>query len=397
MSNAQAFNRPSLEQLPWAAQKLLSLLNNIDGRIDLVTPNGGHMVLGNHGKSAHLHIKDWRVCKEVILRSDIGFAQAYIDGYWESDNLPMLLEVLADNRQALSNIWRRHSLSKWWCKCKHWFNANTRRGSKRNISAHYDLGNDFFSLWLDDTLSYSSALFTNRVTDSLAQAQRTKYERILNELKPTASQHLLEIGCGFGGFAEVAVESGQRVYGVTLSKKQWEIATQRVNPERAQFELRDYRDIEGQFDHIVSIEMFEAVGRQYWNTYFAKIKSCLAHDGKAVIQTITIADELFDDYVNDTDFIQQFIFPGGLLPSISEFKKMARANGLQIINEHAFGLDYAETLRRWRASFHKEKTGVMQLGFDEKFIRTWDFYLAYCEAGFETHSTDVVQFTLAHA
>jgi cyclopropane-fatty-acyl-phospholipid synthase len=144
MSSTRVFNSPSSERLPWAAQQLLSLLNNIDGRIDLVTPSGGHMVLGDHGKSAHLQIKDWRVFNEVILRSDIGFAQAYIDGYWESDNLPMLLEVLADNRQALSSIWRRHSLSKWWCKCKHWFNANTRRGSKRNISAHYDLGNDFF-------------------------------------------------------------------------------------------------------------------------------------------------------------------------------------------------------------------------------------------------------------
>jgi cyclopropane-fatty-acyl-phospholipid synthase len=231
----------------------------------------------------------------------------------------------------------------------------------------------------------------------LAQAQRAKYARILNELKATTSQHILEIGCGFGGFAEMAVENGQQVYGITLSAKQWEMATQRVNPEQAQFEVRDYRDIEGQFDHIVSIEMFEAVGRQYWDTYFAKIKSCLARDGKAVIQTITIDDELFDDYVNDTDFIQQFIFPGGLLPSINEFKKAAQANGLQIINEHAFGLDYAETLRRWRKVFHQEKTGVLHLGFDEKFIRTWDFYLAYCEAGFETRSTDVVQFTLSHA
>lgn len=396
MTIAKSFNMPSAP-IPWAARKLLEVMENMKGRIELITPNGEHIVLGHEGDPAHLHIKNWRVFREVMLRSDIGFAQTYIDGDWHSNNLAYLLTVLASNRESLSGVWRRSSLSKWLHKCKHWLNANTRRGSKRNIAAHYDLGNEFFSLWLDESLSYSSALFTDRCNQSLESAQWAKYERILSELEATPSQRILEIGCGFGAFAELASKNHLQVHGITLSEKQYQIATARVSPDKAQFEIRDYRDVNDQYDHVVSIEMFEAVGYEYWPTYFEKIKRVLAADGKAVIQTITIADELFEDYRKDTDFIQQFIFPGGLLPSIKVFKERASSAGLKIINQHAFGLDYAETLRRWNETFSREKVSISALGFDHNFMRTWEFYLAYCEAGFEAGSTDVVQFTLAHA
>ncbi|MDP3226236.1 MAG: cyclopropane-fatty-acyl-phospholipid synthase family protein, partial [Rubrivivax sp.] len=279
----------------------------------------------------------------------------------------------------------------------------SRRGSKKNIHAHYDIGNAFYRQWLDETMNYSSALFEGNAQQPMAQAQAAKVRRALRECELQPGQRLLEIGCGWGALAETAaVEFGARVTGVTLSSEQLAYAQERQQRAgvAAQVDLRlqDYRDITDEpFDAIASIEMFEAVGREYWDSYFATLRSKLKVGGRACIQSITIRDDLFERYVRGTDFIQQYIFPGGLLPSVSVFKAEAKKAGLEVVNELAFGQDYAETLRRWRHDFLARDGQVRKLGFDTRFMRIWEFYLAYCEAAFITGNTSVVQFTLRRA
>jgi cyclopropane-fatty-acyl-phospholipid synthase len=283
---------------------------------------------------------------------------------------------------------------------RHLFNRNSRAGSKRNIHAHYDLGNSFYRLWLDDTMTYSSAWFNGDTGQTTAAAQQAKMRRALSECHVTPASHVLEIGCGWGGLAECAAHDfGARVTGITLSAEQLAFGQQRLAKaglaERATLRFQDYRDIDdGPFDAIVSIEMFEAVGRQYWASYFKTVHDQLKPGGRACIQSITIDESLFDRYVTGTDFIQQYIFPGGLLPSPAAFRAEAAKAGLTVERELRFGRDYAETLRRWRQDFLHQDTQVRGLGFDTRFMRTWEFYLAYCEAAFASGNTDVVQFTL---
>ncbi|MBI2734054.1 MAG: class I SAM-dependent methyltransferase, partial [Aquabacterium sp.] len=274
------------------------------------------------------------------------------------------------------------------------------------IQAHYDLGNAFYRLWLDPTMSYSSAWFEGDHSRDMVEAQRAKVKRALNEAGVSLAQpgqRVLEIGCGWGGLAEIAAsEHGAHVTGVTLSTEQLAWAKERMAnaglSDKADLRLQDYRDIKDQpFDAIVSIEMFEAVGREYWTSYFETVKRCLKPGGLACLQTITIHDDLFDRYVKSTDFIQQYIFPGGLLPSDKAFREEARRAGLEVVNAMAFGPDYAETLRRWRADFHRHIAQIQGLGFDERFQRIWEFYLAYCEAAFDMGNTNVVQYTLRKA
>jgi cyclopropane-fatty-acyl-phospholipid synthase len=275
---------------------------------------------------------------------------------------------------------------------------NSKSGSRKNIHAHYDLGNPFYSLWLDPSMTYSSAWFSGDLQLPLAQAQSNKYRRILSAIDATPEKRILEIGCGWGGFIEEAAQAGCHVTGLTLSREQKKFAEERLAQQGLVSEIRfqDYRDCKEQFDGIASIEMFEAVGENHWEQYFKTIASSLKPGGKACIQTIVIAEELFERYRSSTDFIQQYVFPGGMLPSKSVFKEYAARAGLRVDDEFAFGADYAKTLCIWYESFNRQLDQVSQLGFDEAFIRLWNFYLMYCAAGFSERNIDVVQFTLTH-
>jgi cyclopropane-fatty-acyl-phospholipid synthase len=311
-----------------------------------------------------------------------------------------LLKLFIANRDAVEAM----VYGTWWgslaYRLKHLLNRNSRHGSRKNIHAHYDIGNPFYRLWLDETMNYSSALFEGDFSKPTADAQLAKVRRAIRECGLQPGQRLLEIGCGWGALAECAAgEAGARVTGVTLSTEQLEFARERLARAglagHTELRLQDYRDIDdGPYDAIASIEMFEAVGREYWGSFFTTLRDRLKPGGRACIQTITIRDDLFERYLRSSDFIQQYIFPGGLLPSPSAFRAEAAKAGLEVVNECAFGPDYAETLRRWRCQFLKQDPQVRQLGFDTRFMRIWEFYLAYCEAAFDTGNTNVLQFTL---
>ena len=332
--------------------------------------------------------------REASNRVCVGFAESYLDGHWDSPDLTALLTLLADNRDAL----RRAVYGSWRsllaARVRHWLNGNSKAGSKRNIMAHYDLGNDFYKLWLDPSMTYSSAWFS-QPDQTLECAQRAKYQRMLERLGAQPGRRVLEIGCGWGGFAEAATRQGLNVTGVTLSPEQLKWAQQRV--PSADLRLQDYRDLTERYDHVVSIEMFEAVGERWWPTYFKKVASSLASGGKAMLQTITIRDDLFGAYRKGTDFIQQYVFPGGMLPSSSALHAAAAKQGLVVKDEFAFGQDYARTLAEWRVAFEQQWPTIAAQGFDDSFRRLWRFYLAYCEAGFLSGNVNVVQFELAHA
>ncbi len=364
------------------------------GLLEVRLPDGGIALFGDGESPQIWQVHDETVFGRILARGDIGLAETYLDGLWDSPDLTALLALLASNRAALKKgiygSWRGLIAA----RVRHWLNRNSRSGSRRNIMAHYDLGNDFYARWLDPSMSYSSALYREADDGSLETAQWAKYRRILQRLHARPGQQVLEIGCGWGGFAEMAHAEGLRVTGLTLSPAQLAWAQARV-PD-ADLRLQDYRDLQGQFDHVVSIEMFEAVGERYWPGYFRSVAKALKPGGKAVIQSITIDEGLFGQYRKGTDFIQQFIFPGGLLPSRTAFRQAAWKQGLSVQNEYAFGLDYAQTLAEWRKAFEANWAEIAPLGFDETFRRLWRLYLCYCEAGFRVGNIDVVQFELAH-
>lgn len=364
------------------------------GRLEIRLPDGASRLFGEGEHGVTLHVHDESLFARVLARGDIGLAEAYLDGAWDSSDLTSLLALLAGNRAVLKKAvygsWRKLLAA----RVRHWLNRNSRSGSKRNIMAHYDLGNDFYKLWLDASMSYSSALYREIDDGDLATAQRAKYRRILRRLGAEAGQSVLEIGCGWGGFAELAVQDGLQVTGLTLSPAQLAWARSRV--PSADLRLQDYRDTREQFDHVVSIEMFEAVGERWWPTYFRSVAEALKPGGRAVIQSITIRDDLFAEYRKGTDFIQQYIFPGGMLPSRAAFRAAAARQGLAVRSEYAFGNDYARTLAEWRHAFEANWPQIAALGFDEQFRRLWRFYLSYCEAGFLAGNIDVVHFELVH-
>ena len=388
---------------PWYARQVIHLLQEIEhGCLHLELPNGMELTVGHGTPDARLTFNTWSAFRDVLSKGDIGFAEGYISGAWHTADLTGLLTLLANNRGALDQA----IYGRWWgrlySRLRHLMNANTLQGSRRNIASHYDLGNNFYALWLDPTMTYSSARFDGDLGLSLQDAQTRKYQRMLDLLELPAGRSLLEIGCGWGGFAEHAARTAQhQVRGITLSREQLDYARARIRQsklqDRCRFDLQDYREEARQYDGIVSIEMFEAVGEAYWPAYFTTLKRSLKAGGRAVVQTILIDDALFDRYRTGSDFIQQYVFPGGMLPSSRRFREEAARAGLTVTAAEHFGLDYAETLKRWRLAFHAEVEAVRRIGFDARFLRIWHFYLAYCEAGFRAGSIDVAQFRLEHA
>ena len=397
----------SLRKIPTAARIVIEMLGGITtGQIRMTLPDGHlhHFGANNPGPVVDMIVHDWSVFEDIVGRGDIGAAEAFIDGLWGTESLTELLSLVASNRDAMKRAihGRRWQLLSSWLL--HRFRANTRRGSKRNIMAHYDLGNDFYQLWLDETMTYSSALFQAHEHpdqagwDALPAAQRAKNDRMLDALQVKAGDRILEVGCGWGGFAEQATARGAHVTGLTLSPAQQAFAKDRAIQgdwsTQADFLLTDYRDMQGQFDHIVSVEMFEAVGERWWPVYFRTLKQLLKPGGRALVQVITIDDDLFHKYRRGTDFIQRHVFPGGMLPSPSAFCSQAKRAGLSVSDDLAFGSHYARTLGLWHETFRDRLLEVKAQGFDDRFIRLWRFYLAYCEAGFRAGSIDVHQFTL---
>jgi len=366
------------------------------GTLTFVAPNGEVTVCKgrNPGPEARFHIHEWDVLRRIMARGDIGLGEEYIAGTWDTDSVEKLVSLFLLNIDHFDNF----SDGNWINRIGFVLhNALVRRnsisGSARNIKDHYDVGNDFYSLWLDPSMTYSSALY-NGASD-LYRAQQNKYERILSRFDaPKAS--VLEIGCGWGGFAERAVADNHNVTGLTISPAQHKFATARLNGG-ADIRLEDYRRCKGTFDNIVSIEMFEAVGEHYWPAYFATVADRLKRGGRAVIQTITIQDELFAGYRTRSDFIRHYVFPGGMLPSLARFREEAERAGLKFAGAFGFGKDYARTLREWLGRMQAQESAIRALGHDQQFLRNWEFYLGICAATFEVARTDVVQVELVNA
>ena len=386
---------------------LLSLLSSnwTWGRLTLVLPDGTSRQLSGKepGHAAVMNIRSYNFAARVLKGGDIGFAEAYMAGEWDSPELPVLLETLVNNYDHIRRLFDGNPLVNAINWLGHRLNRNSRRGSRRNIHAHYDLGNAFYAAWLDPSMTYSAARF-ERPDQPLEAAQRAKYASLARMMDLQPGHSVLEIGCGWGGFAEFAArEIGATVTGVTISREQHDFARRRLFEaglaDKADIQLIDYRDVAGQFDRVASIEMFEAVGREYWPTYFAKVRSALKPGGRAGLQIITIQDALFEEYDARTDFIQKYVFPGGSLPSEAKLAPVVAGAGLTWGQTERFGRDYADTLAEWARRFEAAwgDIGRAGAGFDERFHRLWRFYLAYCEAGFRSRRTDVIQLTLDRA
>jgi cyclopropane-fatty-acyl-phospholipid synthase len=386
---------------PAAARTVLRLLQGLEhGSLTVTLPDGTLQRFGRpEGIHASIRLHNWNVCAAVLKSGDIGFAEGYIAGDWSTPNLVALIEVMLHNRHRVEDVIHGSWLGRLVYRIRHLLNHNSKANSRKNIHAHYDLGNAFYERWLDTTMNYSSAWYETPDL-SLEEAQHAKVRRALRLADVQPGSRVLEIGCGWGALAEKAVaEFDASVVGVTLSTEQLAFAKARLQRigagERADLRLQDYRDIQdAPFDAICSIEMLEAVGQAYWPTYFETVSRLLKPGGRACIQSIVIADRHFERYLRGTDFIQQYIFPGGCLPSPGAVREQAERAGLEVVDEFAFGADYASTLRQWRERFLHEQEAVLKLGFDTRFLRTWEFYLAYCEAAFAEGSTDVLQFTL---
>jgi cyclopropane-fatty-acyl-phospholipid synthase len=387
-----------------SARFLALLLHRIAaGRIEVHTPNGeriAHSAVAP-GPSAALLLHRRRGLRRLLLGGDLGFAEAYMDGDWSSPDLPTLIEFAARNQAELGDRIAGVGALRWLNRLLHRRRANTRGGSRRNIEAHYDLGNDFYAAWLDAGMTYSSALFS-AAGQSLESAQAAKLERITDLLELRGGERVLEIGCGWGGLAEHLIgAAGCHVTGITLSPAQLGFSRARLERAgllaRADLRLQDYRDGVGKFDRVVSVEMFEAVGMDFWGTYFARLRERLAAGGLAVLQVISIAEEKFESYRASPDFIQRHIFPGGMLPTRTALRRCFAAAGLALTHEETFGASYAATLAEWRRRFHRAWPDLEKLGFDHRFRRKWDYYLAYCEGGFRAGAIDVGLYRLAHA
>jgi cyclopropane-fatty-acyl-phospholipid synthase len=387
------------------ARLALRWLSDIDcGDMTLVFPDGTRKTARGQrpGPSATIFVHRMRVVRRMLARGDVGFAEAFMDGDWSTPDLHAVLDFGYRNETQLMGPMTASRFVAPLIRLWHRLRANTKAGSRRNIAYHYDLGNEFYRLWLDPTMTYSSAIFDEGRQTSLADAQTEKYRRIIRTLGIKPGDRVLEIGCGWGGFAEIAAkEAGCSVVGITLSKEQAAFARQRIADaglaNNVEIRIEDYRDVRETFDHIVSIEMFEAVGEANWPVYFAAVRDRLRPGGGAVLQIITVADARFDLYRGAVDFIQRYIFPGGMLPSKAALSREIKAAGLDYRSADCFGLSYAETLHRWYDVFSARWNEIHALGFDERFRRMWTYYLAGSEASFKSDACDVGQYHLIRA
>ena len=370
------------------------------GELRAVFPSSFQKVYsgGQVGPTADIQINSWKLVPRLLLSGDMGLAESFLSGEWETSNLTQLILLGDINERALGNAVTPSKFINLIEKLRHKRRDNSKQGSRRNIAAHYDLGNKFYSQWLDNSMSYSSALFKD-FGEKLEVGQNRKYQRLAKALKLKEGDRVLEIGCGWGGFAEIAAKEYKcNVVGITLSNEQAKFAQKRMQETQltnlVDIRIEDYRDVQGSFDKIVSIEMFEAVGEEHWRNFFETIKTRLEPGGLAGIQSITIANEFFDTYKRRPDFIQKYIFPGGILPSEDKLNNAVSSAGLKILDDYYFGKSYAETLRRWQSTFEQKWDDIKKLGFDEKFQKMWRYYLSYCEAGFETGHINVGQFLI---
>jgi cyclopropane-fatty-acyl-phospholipid synthase len=399
MSDHLASARPRDHRLRLAL-RLAQMIRT--GTLTVVLPDGSaHRVVKSAEPSATIVIKDPRAVTRLVTGGSLGLAEAYLDALWESPDIRGVMAVAAVNEAEWLEMLKGRPWIRAASKLFHLLRPNTRKGARRNIAEHYDLGNDFYARWLDPSMTYSSALFAGS-QETLEGAQMRKMRRLCDVLGLRPGMTVLEIGCGWGAFAELAArEYGVSVLGITLSAEQLAFAQARVRGTglegRVEFRLQDYRDVPGQFDRIVSVEMFEAVGETYWPAYFATLRERLNPGGLAGLQTITIEDRLFPDYLKTADFIQRHIFPGGMLPSPSRLRDETARAGLNWLEAHWFGNDYAETLARWQAAFQTAWSDITTLSpaYDARFKRLWEYYLSYCETGFRAGWTDVGQILLA--
>ena len=370
------------------------------GQLKVETPNGNQwMLIGRRpGPQANLTIRTWSFLRRIVSGWDVGFAESYMAGEASTPDLVALLALATRNR-SLANRFRMMRLPRLGLRLRHALNRNTRVGSRRNISAHYDLGNSFYRRWLDAGMNYSAAKFSPAETD-LEAAQTAKLDRVLDLLDAREGHRILEIGCGWGSFAERALQKQNlTVTGITLSTEQLGYARRRlagaVARGRCELRLQDYRDVVGSYDGVVSIEMLEAVGAAYWPTYFAKLRECLRPGGTAVLQVITIDESRFERYRRRPDFIQKYIFPGGMLPTKKIIERETVNAGLVPVTQEFFGRDYARTLQQWNARFQSAWPDICKLGYDQRFKRMWEYYLAYCQVGFDAHALDVGLYKIA--
>lgn len=371
------------------------------GTFKLILPNTEEKILlrgkTNLNLEATLEIKSWKALWLIYSRGSLGFTEGYLENYWDTDDLMKLMDLISKNYNSFDRVNSGSGFWKLFTKFSHFRNENSLSGSKKNIHAHYDLGNDFYKSWLDETMTYSSGFFEGN-SDNLKEAQNKKYKLILDTLNLPKNSSILEIGCGWGGFLEYASSVGYKIKGITISQEQFKFASNRIkglsnNPE---IELIDYRKLKGKFDAVVSIEMFEAVGSKYWKTYFDVVKQLLKSNGQALIQTITMKEDFYEGYHDWPDFIQTYIFPGGELSSDKVFKENAANSELIASDITNFAASYAKTLEIWYKNFQKEWDAIGEIGFDEKFKRTWDMYLSYCRGGFLNNQLEVSQYKLTH-
>ena len=382
---------------------MLAMGTNLEiGRLDVTLPDGSTRMFGGKlpGPVADLTIHRDRLARRFLTAGNLGFNEAYLDGDWSSRDVEALFVFFLTNRAAIEDAMLGKSWYRWWQWVSHKLKRNSRKGSKKNIAHHYDLGNHFYKQWLDPTMTYSSALFEDSNETCLSTAQHKKYAAMAQRMGLAPDHHVLEIGCGWGGFAEFAAKDvGARVTAITISQEQFAFARERMHreglAEKVDIQLRDYRDLDGRYDGIASIEMFEAVGEPYWPTFFGTLRERLAPSGRAALQIITIADRYFDDYRRSSDYIQKYIFPGGMLPSPTALEQEITRAGLHLREMVAFGQSYARTLRDWNTRFQTAWPEIEAMGFDPRFKRMWEQYLAYCAAGFQTGSIDVVQVAVA--
>ena len=395
---------PSSSEPTWFEKRFIhylsAYLSECKGTLHLSLPSGHTESFGNGKPRVDVQLSNFRPIAKLFFGGINGWSESYIAGEWTSSDLTALIKWGLAHEEQLKGLAKARLFTNFMHNVYHWRRDNSRSGSRKNIAAHYDLGNDFYQPWLDQSMTYSAALYSPEHR-SLYDAQINKYNRIIELLDAKKDDHVVEVGCGWGGFALQASQAHDlRVHGITLSKEQlkWaqnKIANAQLN-DRVHLSLTDYRDLHQQYDAVVSIEMFEAVGERHWDTYFQTLKRILKPDGQAVLQIITIDDERFHSYRKQADFIQRYVFPGGMLPSVEKLQEKFAQHGFKLKEKQLFGKDYAETIREWRRDFENAWQEIKPQGFDDNFYRLWQYYLAYCEGGFDYGSIDVGLYVLCH-